>query len=271
MSFSQCSTLALRHHIVLFHPSTCFISSRRVLILANAAQIEFSDPFQGGCFETSVVNLCVFQRIQWKLVVVKCLLPVPVVCTAHTKIVRPSNIDCSEDGNSKLLRNIGHIPGDWSLYRHCCENVRSLFRTFVELSPAICYNLENWARGVVTASQAGGLSDYWLLKRTGHTKAEMPDMWTGHCLTSEVKACFQAVGCTLCHKNVIKGSTIGLVSGMFWLWFTKCVFINSVLKCVANQKNCTQAYCKWCPFFDIFMDGPVKFIDDRGGLSQRWL
>lgn len=47
--FSQCITLALRHHIALFRPNTCFISIRRFLILANRVQIEFSDPFQGGC------------------------------------------------------------------------------------------------------------------------------------------------------------------------------------------------------------------------------
>jgi len=47
--FSQSITLALRHHIALSRPSTCFISTRRFLILANRAQIEFSDPLQGGC------------------------------------------------------------------------------------------------------------------------------------------------------------------------------------------------------------------------------
>lgn len=86
-------------------------------------------PYSRRKFERFVIDLCVFQKIQWILLVVKC-----VVCsgclyfkTAHTKIIRSSNVDYSEDGNSRLLRNNGHIPGDWNhLHRHCCENLKCL-------------------------------------------------------------------------------------------------------------------------------------------------
>jgi hypothetical protein len=83
-------------------------------------------PSSRRMFERFVIDMCVFQRIHWKLLVVKCVAYSGCLYfkTAHTKIVRSVNVDYSADGNSKLLRNICRIPGDWNhLHRHCCENL----------------------------------------------------------------------------------------------------------------------------------------------------
>jgi len=132
-------------------------------------------PSSRRMFERFVMDMCVFQRIQWKLLVVKCIAYSGCLYfkTTRTKIVRSSNVDYSEDGNSKLLRNIGHISGDWNhLHRHCCENLRCL--TVSSFLRAEHYNLlkskvggRGLDRNLLTR---GGLCGNWLLKRTGRTR-----------------------------------------------------------------------------------------------------
>ena len=154
----------------LFYFNTAISDSRE----QNADRI--FRPFSRRMFETFVVDVCVFERIQWEVLVVKfvaysgCLY----FKIAYTKIVRSSNVDYCEDGNSKLLRNIGHIPADWKhLHRHCCENLRCL--TVSSFHRAEQYSLlksrevggKVWT---ITSSQGGGLCCNWLLKRTGRTR-----------------------------------------------------------------------------------------------------
>lgn len=196
--FSQCVTLALRHHMTLFRPRTYFISTRRCLDSREQSADRIFRFSSRRMFERFVTDMCVFQRIQWKLIVVKCVAYSDCLYfkTTRTKIVRSSSVDYSEDGNSKLLRNIGHISGEWNrLHRHCCKNLRCL--TVSSFHRAEHYSLlkskmggRGLDRNLLTR---GRLVRQLAAKAYGSCQTEMLNMWTGPFLSFEIKYHFEAV------------------------------------------------------------------------------